>query len=291
MQKREPPYKNRPTETLFLPGKTKNTNTLKTKHSITPIPIPITTKQQQRIKRQLDEETRRKILDYVINRKGCEKKLAPELNKSMGKMTDRRQDFYVPSRKSEPVGESPLDGVKLFFETTLKISTNTAQSNVIIDIEFLRENGITLAVLIDEIGIKISDMYAGDVLRSFSDLLEIGFQPIDLVRDRKLFNCDMLGNLYNTDYNHIRKRGVVFDLRDIVTGGFWASDLKALEYNLEEAIETGEIILKNLKTLNFSLSGLILLGFKKEHLKKLKIGKREALDLGWAPDEYQQFLL
>lgn len=287
MERKEPPYKKRPTETLFLPVRGGSVGG--SKQTKVPVPVPVVNI-QPRVKRQLDEETRRKILDYITNRKnGASSDITNNNNNNNRRIVGKRQDYYVPTPKTE-VNESggPLDGMKLFFESTLKINTN--QPNVEIDIEFLKQNGITLAVLIDEIGIKISDMYAGDILRSFSDLIEIGFQSRDLVRDRKLFNCDMLGNLYKTDYTVIKERGVKFDLHDIVVGGFWASDLKALEYNLDEAIESGEIILKNLKTLNFSLSGLVLIGLTKEHLKKLKIGKREAIDLGWDLTEYQQFL-
>lgn len=289
MERKEPPYKKRPTETLFLPVRGDGNRQIKVP---VPVPVPVVN-MQPRVKRQLDEETRRKILDYITNRKNFASSDIINNNNNNNnnnrRIVGKRQDYYVPTPKTE-VNESsgPLDGMKLFFENTLKINTN--QPNVEIDIEFLKQNGITLAVLIDEIGIKISDMYAGDILRSFSDLVEIGFQSKDLVRNRKLFNCDMLGNLYKTDYTAIKERGVKFDLHDIVVGGFWASDLAALEYNLDEAIESGEIILNNLKILNFSLSGLILIGLTKEHLKKLKIGKREAFDLGWDLTEYQQFL-
>lgn len=289
MEKREPPYKRRPTETLFL-GARPTTQEPMTK-------VKNVKEPERRVKRELDEETSRKIWDYIYSKKRTPKNTS-EKRPTTTNLTKsgHKQDFYVHS--SPQMQQNGLDGMKQFVDSTLdslniNINLNLnkgIEKDTPIDIEFLKKHGITLGILISEIGVKMSDMYAGDVLRSFKDLVEIGFQSIDLVRDRELFNCDMLGNLYNANYQTIRENAISFDVRDIVHGEFLASELHALGYNLEDPIEKGHIVLPILKTLNFSLKGLVLIGFRKEHLKKLKIGKREALDLEWDEYEYQQFL-
>ena len=232
-----------------------------------------------RIKRELDEEIGKKILDYVYNKKKIRGKEGGRGEKSKTKTLNltksgHKQDYYVYTGNRNHSAGGGLESVKMFVDTTLdSLNIKTSGNIQEIDTYFLKANDITLAILIDEIQVKISDLYAGDVLRKFQDLVYIGFQPKDLVRNRELFNCDMLGNLFKTNYENILANGIRFDMREIVLGGFLASDLKALDYNLDDAIRNGFITLPALKVLNFSLEGLSLIGFRREHLKKLKIGK------------------
>jgi len=291
-ERREPPYKRRPTESLFLSNTSPKLSLLKdsVNHSVS-----TNDNNKVMIKRELDEETGKKILNYVYQKRGGLLTIGggggmynnnnnrPKQNLTK---TGHKQDFYVHSSSSQQQ-QQQHGGLKTLVDTVSDSLNITTSSNIQkIDIHFLVNHGITLEILIDDIGVKISEMYAGGVLMNFRDLITIGFQPLDLVRDRKLFNCDMLGNLYNVNYETFSVNGISFDIRDIIRGEFLASELHALEYNIDLPISKEHLGLPILKALNFSLEGLTLIGFTKEHLKKLKIGAREARELGWNHDEY-----
>lgn len=288
-ERREPPYKKRPTESLYI-SKVSPKLSLKEVHCVSHC-VSTNDNNKTMIKRELDEDTGKKILNYVYQKRGGLLTIGGGVNNNNNNRpkqnltkTGHKQDFYVHSSSSQ---QQQHGGLKTLVDTVSDSLNITTSSNIQkIDIHFLVNNGITLEILIDDIGVKISEMYAGGVLMNFRDLITIGFQPLDLVRDRKLFNCDMLGNLYNVNCESFSVNGIGFDIRDIIRGEFLASELHALEYNIDLPISKGHIGLPILKALNFSLEGLTLIGFTKEHLKKLKIGSREARELGWNHDEY-----
>lgn len=246
-------YKKRPTESLCITEISKTPSKVLLKESEHVSSSTVTSSNSITVKRELDEETGKKILNYVYQKRGG----LLNIGSSSGNNNNRpkqsltksghKQEFYVHAAQQQQQGGG---------------SSNIQK----IDIHFLVNNGITLEVLIDDIGIKISEMRAGGVLMNFKDLITIGFQPLDLVRDRKLFNCDMLGNLYNVNYESFSLNGIGFDIRDIIRGEFLASELHALEYNIDLPISKGHIGLPILKALNYSLEGLRLIGFTKEHL-------------------------
>lgn len=288
MQRREPPYKTRPTESLWIHTK--------------PIPSPMVIKKESetkreelpeqsggvRIKRQLDEESGTRILMYIHQKKSPESERKTRNNTNALKLT--KSGHKPDCVYYQGVGSTGGGGEKSFIDKSLDVlSKKTFSQEAIqaIDTHFLSARGITLALLIYPIQVKISELYAGGVLRTLQDLIEIGFRPNDLVLDRDLFNCDILANLYRTNYMDIVEKKIPFGEKEIISGGFLPSELKALDYDIHDAITAGRITFATMKLLNFSLHGFQMIGLKRLHLTTLGIKEKEAKELNW---DYQQYL-
>jgi hypothetical protein len=73
-----------------------------------------------------------------------------------------------------------------------------------ITLSWLRERGATVRDLVLGARIPMSDLYAANVVRTFADLLVLGFQTADLTANRECFTCNHLVSLFQTTYDQLR---------------------------------------------------------------------------------------
>jgi len=103
--------------------------------------------------------------------------------------------FFTPSlpgstKKTTSLFDDIVNGVT----DSLGIKTKSNIENI--TKETLIENDITVAVLLEDIGVRLSEFKNAGILNSLQDLVDIGFDPCDLTRDRLLFSCATLYQLF-----------------------------------------------------------------------------------------------
>lgn len=241
----------------------------------------------------MDEESGKKILDYIYD----------EMNGSLMKNKSKRKPlakagiaenghknaFYIPEQKS--IASSSTTTTSFFDRISDSLGLKTTSNVAKIDLDTLVNNEMTLEILIDDCEIPISNLRQANIVTTFQDLLALKFTPMDLVRNRQLFNAGTLKTLFDADYKTMRKYQVPIDIVHIMKGKFLSSELQTLGFNFEQMIDEGGIGRSQLHALNFSLSDLINLGIEKKHLVKLKITKEQALSprpdgFGWDKETY-----
>jgi hypothetical protein len=241
------------------------------------------------ISRELDEDTGRRILDYIYDEVSgsvtTKKKSRKKTNLSIG-ADGHKNSFYIPEATNKPTSSTTF-----FDRISDSLGLKTVSNVQKINMDVLKSNGVTLEVLIDECEVSITNLKQANILSTFQDLLELGFTPMDLTRNRLLFNCGTLKTLFNADHNTLIKYGVPIDVEHLIRGKILSSELQTLGFSFDNMINEKGIGRDQLKTLNFPLRDLMNLGFEKRHLKKLHITKEFALKswpdgFGWNKETF-----
>lgn len=249
--------------------------------------------------RELDEETGKRILKLIYKRRkeressegGTPVKNNTNTNNTYQKTpsytpSGHSETFFIPSNdkaSSKGFGGGGGPGIGDMFDSVTDYFGVKTKSNVQrIDKAMLMDEGITIAMLITECRVPLSEMKLAKILNTFRDLMDLGFVPEDLTRNRELFNCNSLVTLYGKEEREspcklLARNGVQFDIRHIFQGKFLPSDLMSMGYNLDEPIKNQEITSSQLRSLNYSLEDLVVLGLEREHLIHLGITGKEAL--------------
>lgn len=304
------PFIKRPTETLRY----NRIATVKKNNNYSTSSISSTTAQQQQqqqqqpiglvgksissigVKNKLDDESGKRIAEFVYQTKGgsiIDSSREKRMNESSQKISEsgHSNTFYIPnntkSRKDEIFGPI-IDTIS----DVLKIPTSRNIDGI--TKEFLMSNNVTIDNLINDCEVSIIELKVAGILNSFQDLKDLKFTPYDLVSNRKLFNCGVIGNVFNVKYSTILEYRIEFDIRHILEGKFYPSELMSLKYDIGKAIDDQGIISAQLKKMNYSLEDLRTLGFKLSHVKRLGITPqlactRQPEGFGW-PKDYLELL-
>ena len=252
----------------------------------------VTSKQKTMVSRELDEESGKKILDYIYDEMNgsliSKKKKRKPLAKPGIADNGHKNAFYIPEQKNSVTTTSTSIFDRISDSLGLKTTSNVAK----IDLDTLVNNEMTLEILIEDCEIPISNLRQANIVSTFQDLMALGFTPMDLTRDRKLFNVGTLKTLFDADYKTMRKYNVPIDIEHIMKGKFFASELQTLGFTFEHMIQEKGIGRSQLHALNFSLSDLINLGLEYHHLRILDITKKRALSprpdgFGWDKETYE----
>jgi hypothetical protein len=236
--------------------------------------------------RALDEDSRKRILDYIYDTcdgsvTGERTRQETELKRGTG---GHAMSSFVPSmqRREKPASSDVFD----MLADRLKLTT---KSNLLrVDKPLLIEHGLTVRILVEQCRVKISDLYFAGIVTTFQDLVQLGFTPEDLKRDRILFNCQMLKERYLVNASALERAGIDFNV--VREPHFYPQELMVMEFSLGEQIDQGFISRDALRCLNYAMADLVALGFSKHHLKKLKITKAMATDaqpngFGWTDQD------
>ena len=169
-----------------------------------------------------------------------------------------------------------------------------------LDLATLVENGLTVRALIDECGVEISSLYSAGIVRTLDDLRRLQFDPRDLIRNRRLFRCDTLVQLFKSSIPHMRQNGLAFELVHLLperddSPQFFVAELQALQFSLEPLIDAG-LTAYQLRLLSetYPLSVLRGFGLTRAHCKKMGISPHEALaprhlnGFGWDREEFDR---
>lgn len=292
----EPPYKTRSTESLRY-GK-----------GPSPIPVLVNTPSETTsnlsssssvgVRRDLEQETERKLRELIGEMRARGK--GPLKNNSNLTQRGHNKMFHVPTQEDMSAltamnARSNSGGGNVFSNLidgfTDSMGINKQEKKI--DKQMLIDNGVALSDIISQ-NISITELYSAWIVRDFGDLMDIGFKPGDLVQNRMCFSCDMLGNLFHTNYAKIIATGIHFNITHLLKEKFKASDLMALKYNLAPYIDSGEIKLLQIKALNMDADSLKEIGLNKLHLRKLGITKNLAIlerpeGLEWSSAEFESF--
>jgi hypothetical protein len=203
-----------------------------------------------------------------------------------------KSTFYIPESKRN-TNKGTASSLNLLDYVSDSLGLKTTSNIQKIDKSSLKKNGITIEILIEDCEVAISNLRLAGILTSFEDLMELDFKPMDLTRNRELFNCNSLKTLFNADHGKMEKYGIPLGIDDIIQGKFYVSELQTLAFRLDRMIREGGIGKSQLHALNFPLEDLISLGLKKEHLIILKISRRHALmplpeGFGWKEELYKE---
>lgn len=267
--------------------------------SLMPAPSPVQSiqsvssgKPKTMVSRELDEESGKKILDYIYDEMNgsliSKKKKRKPAAKAGIADNGHKNAFYIPEQKSSvSSGTTTSFFDRISDSLGLKTTSNVAK----IDLDTLVNNEMTLEILIEDCEIPISNLRQANIVTTFQDLLALGFTPMDLTRNRQLFNVGALKTLFDADYKTMRKYQVPIDVEHIMKGKFVASELQTIGFTFEDMIEEKGIGRSQLHALNFSLSDLMNLGIEKKHLRKLRITKEQAISprpdgFGWDEETY-----
>ena len=86
--------------------------------------------------------------------------------------------------------------------------------------EVLKNNDITIEVLITECRVSITDLYVAGILTHFDDLIELGFKATDLMLNTELFSCSSLVRLFKVNHDDMKLKRVEIDLEALIVGKF-----------------------------------------------------------------------
>lgn len=252
------------------------------------------------VKRELDESAGMAILEYIYSKKGG------ALNKTAGDVDNSRRNrrrgdeeetshkasFYIePSVKKGGGNDASVD-LGMIDRLTDALGMPSKAKVKFITKEVLMRNDVTIQILIEECKVGITDLKVGGIVESFQDLVDLKFRMLDCVSNRTLFNVSHLYTLFHVGYKQLmRHPKVQFCTVDLLQCQFCASELQTLQFSFDRLIEKGAINAIQLHCLNFSLSDLISLNLRPEHLHSLKISRTDAIDrFGWDAKEYRQFV-
>lgn len=250
----------------------------------------------------LDEATGLRILRYIHSKKGSLVTGAAESDQGTRGRKERthKPTFSIQSRNnkksaltnnnsSATVEKAPLLAQFLEFcgvpsKDNIKYITKAT----------LLHNDITVAILIRDCEVDITEMRKARILYDFADLIDLGFATTDLTIDEERFSVNKLVQLYGAKYSTLRNHpAVLFSLVDLLQCKFSAGDLMALEFNFDAFFEGNPraIEKEQLLKLDYSLKDLMRLGFTKEHMDLMKISEREALRVfKWRAKHYERLV-
>jgi hypothetical protein len=249
----------------------------------------------QGIDRELDEETGKRVLAFIYGERNGKLSVGGGGEKKMESLKfnqdGERTKIYVPSSRSNKSTTTSLMG-SLFDRLTDSMGLKTMSNVKRITKEVLIENDVKLGNLIMDCDADITEFHRANILVTFQDLLDIGFEALDLVKNRELFNCQKLKLLFGADYDTLRLRSVPFDLSHVMRGNFNVTELMAFNFSIGTLVEEKGIGEDQLHCLQFSLEDLTLLHFSKKHLRMLGIKESRALKprpigFGWKEEEYR----
>lgn len=254
--------------------------------------------------RELDKESGEKLLDYIYHEmegrvNGKRTSLQSNNNNNNNNIAQLDKNghmsaFFIPGKNTASTTTTTTRrGGERGILDLLGDSLGVKTENNIREItkEVLKENDMTIEIIITECQVSITNLYAANILTSFNDLLYLDFKLTDLTLNRELFRCETLKSLFKVNCKKMRKRGITFDLESLMIRPFYTSELEMLGFSIDSLIQSGGIARNQLRSLNYSLEGLISIGFKKEHIEKLKISKKSATrpqpnGFGWSESEY-----
>jgi hypothetical protein len=239
----------------------------------------------------LDIESGYKLLEYLNSIGGT-------LDISDEKMAlFEREKRSPPSRAQHQSYNSPDNIAK------------TVQNVARLTKDVLAYNGVTLAIIVGRCRIAVSNL-RGSLAPRFQDLIDLGFNPEDLLIDRTLFNCNTLYTLYGGSEGGVLKYAGMLSLgcsritlnHLMMQGGFTGSELTMLGFTMGDMVDRGEIKRGQLSGLKFSYTDLVQMGLCRQHLSVLAIDEEFATlptygvnnthgggrtGLGWTRDEFR----
>lgn len=250
------------------------------------------------VKRELDESAGMAILEYIYSKKGGALNKAGDVDNSRRNRrrgdeeeTSHKASFYIEPSVKKGGGDASAD-LGMIDRLTDALGMPSKAKVKFITKEVLMRNDVTIQILIEECKVGITDLKVGGIVESFQDLIDLKFRMLDCVSNRTLFNVSHLYTLFHVGYKQLRRHpNVQFCTLDLLQCQFCASELQTLQFSFDRLIEKGAINAIQLHCLNFSLSDLISLNFRPEHLHTLKISRNDAIDrFGWDAKEYRQFV-
>lgn len=236
--------------------------------------------------RALDEESRKRILDYIYDH--CDGRVTGDRNRKEETDLKRGTDghalsFFIPSlAKKEKAGPDILDVM------ADKLRLTTKNNLLRVDKALLIEHGVTVRILIEQCQVKIGHLFFAKILTSFQDLMDVGFTTDDLKRDRMLFDCQALSAHCGVTWDTLERHQLTLNI--VKEPHFYAQELIILKYPLGQHIDQGYVSRDTLLSLNYAMCDLVEMGFAQRHLKKLKISRELALQphpngFGWSPQD------
>lgn len=237
----------------------------------TPIRIPLPDSLIQKL--QLDDETRHKL----------------------SRLIHEKKEKYKGRRKKDE-DDSLFEGGDFAFFTSVKGALGLSTYPLLdsISLEMLVGAKITVKDLITTDGVSIATLKKAGIINNFNDLQALGFEIMDLVRNRSLFSVNIMVMLFHTHFDTLYKTKKSFTAKDLVDCHFYACELNTLNFTIEQLINDDKVTKKDLFLMGFDPLEWISLKLKRVHLTKLKISHPEALrqppsGFGWTEQEYQQF--
>lgn len=304
------PYQLLPTESLrFTPPKKMKQKKQELRTITTTTPTEFISNLSSSVKsrndfvtRELDDESGKRILEYIYdemhgslmtkNRREERKKKKTNPSKASLAKDGHKNTFYIPESKRN-TNKSTASSLNILDYVSDSLGLKTTSNIQKIDKSSLRKNGMTIEILIEDCEVSLSNLRLAGILNSFEDLLELDFRPMDLTRNRELFNCNSLKTLFNANHDTMEKYGIPLGIDDIMLGKFYVSELQTLDFKLDRMVLERGIGKSQLHALNFPLEDLISLGLTREHLKILNISRRQALmpmpeGFGWKEEIYKR---
>lgn len=242
-----------------------------------PIPIvapSIIVSQPHHNHRLLDEKTGLAILTYVYDRKSL----------FYDDDDDEREDEAVPSFFVLP-GKKTTNEQSFIEKSKTLINLYPRKDNIrFIDKWFLLKHKLTIAILLSECKVEISNLRIAGIVTTFDDLLELGFRLSDLVINRELFNVGHIVQLFGMTAETLN-----ITLQDLLECLFLPAELATLQFSLPLYIEENDVRGCHIQRLGYDLKSLVQLGIQKKHLKILGITYPIALNtMKWHPKEVNQ---
>jgi hypothetical protein len=236
----------------------------------------------QLISRELDETSGMAILDYIYKKKNRGSVLSGG-GGGGEKKTKHTNGFVLP--KSSGGGG--------FLSEVADYWGYPTQENIKkINIDVLVENKITIRTLLRKCHVSPTDLKPCGILNNLDDLWKLQFVPKDLVREREIFNVNTAYAAFSVGYESLLKHGHEFTGSLLLDCRFLVGELQVLGFSFDRTIQKGYINKEELALLQYGLKDLRELGFSCQHLRKLAISERDAIEkFKWKRSHYQQFLL
>ncbi len=226
--------------------------------------------------RVLDEKTGLAILSHVYNSKSL---FGEEEEDDYYETNTLSSSFIALPTKKKSTDSSLIQKGKTLFNLYPR-----ADNIHFINKSFLLKHGLNLTILLSECEVEITNLKKAGILSTFDDLLDLDFQMTDLVVNKELFNVGHIVQLFGMNASSLH-----LSVEDLLDCRFLPAELLTLDFSLADMIESNGIRWGHLKALGYDLESLKLLGFKKAHLKKLKITYPIAVnELRWNPKEVNE---
>lgn len=236
---------------------------------------------------KLDDTSAETLLKFIKDN-DLEKK---SIKKHQVKSSSSSLPLHIAKSLPPPTQSNPGDHqIAHFFGIVTKdMVANMRKSD-------LMEYRLTLRILIQDCAIPIANLHKAGILRTFDDLVDLGFKVGDLTLDRTRFNVNHFVQLFNSNFDTLIKyRDIVaFDIYTLVKAGFHGWELQSLSFSFDEYIKHKFMTKRHFKEvidghkIPYTLTEMTsTLGLTNEGLERLKISPRDAKDYGWSVREFK----
>jgi hypothetical protein len=185
------------------------------------------------------------------------------------------------------------------FGTFVSGMVKSAVAPMDVSFAWVKKHGLTVRDLVVSARVPMTDLFVANIVRSFDDLLELGFKTVDLTANPQCFTSAHLRQFFNVTYAHLRDcsacGGLTLSTLLVASPPFTADDLATLGVTARDLLAGADgqiapsVEYPVLQTVPFTMDDWLALGLDAQTLIDLKLTAMGAKrHLRWDPAVVQR---